>query len=94
MAVTDDEDAFIGLGTIENTFEPFELEFVERKMCIENNYCKKIAFGNLEKFLPELPINDTQIASLRQRNPLLHGVQISDSEILKIESLVTMMIIT
>jgi hypothetical protein len=94
MAVTDDEDAFIGLGTIEKTFEPFELEFVERKMCIENNYCKKIVFGKLVKFLPELPINDTQIASLRQRGPLLHGVQISDSEILKIESLVTMMIIT
>ena len=29
MAVTDDEDAFIDLGTIEKTFEPFELEFVE-----------------------------------------------------------------
>ena len=29
MAVTDDEDAFISLGTIEKTFEPFELEFVE-----------------------------------------------------------------
>lgn len=94
MAFTDFEDVFIGLGTIEKTFEPFELEFVERQMCIENTYCKKIVFGKLVKFLPELPINDNQIASLRQRVHYCTGVQISDSEIPKIESLVTMMMIT
>ena len=42
MAFTDFEDAFIGLGTIKKTFEAFELEFVERQMCVENTYCKKI----------------------------------------------------
>jgi hypothetical protein len=72
MAFTEFEDAFIGLGTIEKTFEPFELEVVERQMCVENTFSKKIVFGKLVKFLPELPINDNQISSLRQRVPLLH----------------------
>jgi hypothetical protein len=89
-----DEDTFIGIGTIEKTFEPSELDFVERKKCIENNYYKKIVFGKLVKFVPELPIKHTQIFSLKQRAPLLHGMQISDSEILNIESLVSIMIMT
>lgn len=89
-----DEDTFIGIGTIEKTFEPSELNFVERKICIENNYYKKIVFGKLVKFVPELPIKHTQIFSLKQRAPLLHGMQISDSEILNIENLVSIMITT
>jgi len=52
MAFTEFEDAFIGLGTIEKTFEPFELEVVERQMCVENTFSKKIVFGKLVKFLP------------------------------------------
>jgi len=39
-------------------------------MCIENNYCKKIVFEKLVKFVLELSINDTQIASLRQRGSI------------------------
>ena len=89
---TDFEDAFIGFGTIKKTFEPFELEFVERQMCVENTYCKKIVFGKLVKFLPELSINDNQIAHRGKGVHYCTGVQISDSEIPKIERLVTMMI--
>jgi len=41
MAVTDDEDVFISLDTIEKTFEPFELEFVEIKCALKTTIVRK-----------------------------------------------------
>ena len=88
------EDAFIGSGIIEKTLELNELVDVsEKKLWIENNYYKKIIFGKLVKFLPPLLVKDTRISSWSQPGSLLHGAQISDSEILVIEGRVNIMII-
>jgi hypothetical protein len=89
-----DQDAFIGSGIIEKTFELNELGDVsEKKAWIENNYYKKIIFGKLVKFLPPLLVKDTRISSWSQTGALLHGAPISVSEISIIEGRVNIMII-
>ena len=88
------DDAFIGSGVIDKIFELNELSDVsEKKTSIENNYYKKIIFGRLVNFHPPLPVRDTQISSWSQTGALLHGAQISASEISIIEGRVNIMII-
>ncbi|HZD83934.1 MAG TPA: hypothetical protein VE076_13780, partial [Nitrososphaeraceae archaeon] len=89
-----DDDAFIGSGIIDKTIELNELGDVsEKQLWIENNYYKKIVFGKLVIFHPPLLVKDTQISEWSQTAALLHGAQISTSEISLIEGRVNIKII-
>jgi hypothetical protein len=88
------DDGFIGSGIIDKTFELNELNDAEKKYCIENNWYKKIVFGKLVKFYPQVLVKDTSIWWWSEKGALLHGAQIADSDISKIERLVTTRIIT
>jgi hypothetical protein len=91
---SDDDDAFIGSGIIDKTIELNELGDVsEKQLWIENNYHKKIVFGKLVIFHPPLLVKDTQISEWSQTTALLHGAQISTSEISLIEGRVNIKII-
>jgi hypothetical protein len=81
------DDAFIGTGVIDKVLELDELEYSEKKICIENNWYKKIIFGKLVRFLPAVLVKDTTVICWTQKGPLLHGHEIRDSDISKIESL-------
>jgi len=89
-----DDDAFIGSGIIDKTIELNELGDVsEKQLWIKNNYYKKIVFGKLVIFHPPLLVKDTQISEWSKTTALLHGAQISSSEISLIESRVNIKII-
>ena len=89
-----DDDAFIGSGIIDKAIELNELGDVsEKQLWIKNNYYKKIVFGKLVIFHPPLLVKDTQISEWSQTTALLHGAQISTSEISLIESRVNIKII-
>jgi hypothetical protein len=91
---SDDDDAFIGSGIIDKTIELNELGDVsEKQLWIENNYYKKIVFGKLVIFHPPLLVKDTQISAWSQTAALLHGAQISTSEISLVEGRVNIKII-
>jgi hypothetical protein len=92
---SDDDDAFIGSGIIDKTIELNELGDVSEKQAwIENNYYRKIIFGKLVIFYPPLLVKDTQINAGSQTGTLLHGAQISTSEISIIEGRVNIKIIS
>lgn len=89
-----DDDAFIGSGIIDKTIELNELGDVsEKQLWIKNNYYKKIVFGKLVIFHPPLLVKDTQISEWSKTTALLHGAQISTSEISLIESRVNIKMI-
>jgi hypothetical protein len=89
-----DDDAFIGSGIIDKTIGLNELGDVsEKKAWIENRYYTKIIFGKLVIFYPPLLVKDTQINAWSQSGALLHGAQISTSEISIIEGRVNIKII-
>ena len=89
-----DDDAFIGSGIIDKTIELNELGDVsEKQLWIKNNYYKKIVFGKLVIFHPPVLVKDTQISEWSQTTALLHGAQISSSEISLIEGRVNIKII-
>jgi hypothetical protein len=91
---SDDDDAFIGSGIIDKTIELYELGDVsEKQLWIKNNYYKKIVFGKLVIFHPPLLVKDTQISEWSKTTALLHGAQISTSEISLIESRVNIKMI-
>jgi len=91
---SDDDDAFIGSGIIDKTIELNELGDVsEKQLWIKNNYYKKIVFGKLVIFHPPLLVKDTQISEWSKTTALLHGAQISTSEISLIESRVNIKMI-
>jgi hypothetical protein len=81
------DDAFIGTGLIEQTLELDKLDSSEKKICIKNNWYKKIIFGKLVRFHPAVLVKDTPIICWIQKGPLLHGHEIRDSDISKIQSL-------
>jgi hypothetical protein len=81
------DDAFIGTGVIDETLELDKLDSSEKKICIENNWYKKIIFGKLVRFHPAVLVKDTPIICWIQKGPLLHGHEIRDSDISKIQSL-------
>ena len=90
-----DDDAFIGSGIIDKTIGLNELGDVSEKQAwIENNYYRKIIFGKLVIFYPPLLVKDTQINAWSQTSALLHGAQISTSEISIIEGRVNIKIIS
>jgi hypothetical protein len=90
-----DDDAFIGSGIIDKTIGLNELGDVSEKQAwIENNYYRKIIFGKLVIFYPPLLVKDTQINAESQTGTLLHGAQISTSEISIIEGRVNIKIIS
>jgi hypothetical protein len=90
-----DDDAFIGSGIIDKTIGLNELGDVSEKQAwIENNYYRKIIFGKLVIFYPPLLVKDTQINAWSQTGALLHGAQISTSEISIIEGRVNIKIIS
>jgi hypothetical protein len=90
-----DDDAFIGSGIIDKTIGLNELgDFSEKQAWIENNYYRKIIFGKLVIFYPPLLVKDTQINAWSQTGALLHGAQISTSEISIIEGRVNIKIIS
>jgi hypothetical protein len=91
---SDDDDAFIGSGIIDKTIELYELGDVsEKQLWMKNNYYKKIVFGKLVIFHPPLLVKDTQISEWSKTTALLHGAQISTSEISLIESRVNIKMI-
>src|SRR5919198_2951459 len=81
------DDAFIGTGVIDETLELDKFDSSEKKICIENNLYKKIIFGKLVRFHPAVLVKDTPIICWIQKGPLLHGHEIRDSDISKIQSL-------
>jgi hypothetical protein len=88
------DEAFIGLGKIEATYELSQLDLGEKKICTENNCHSKIVFGTMARFIPAVLIDDAQLASCSKMDgPLLDGAHISDSDISKIERLANIMII-
>jgi hypothetical protein len=92
--VNSKDDAFIGTGVIDRMLELDELEYSEKKVCIENNWYKKIIFGKLVRFLPAVLVRDTMVICWTQKGPLLHGHEIRDSDISKIQSLTNVKIIS
>jgi hypothetical protein len=91
---SDSDEAFIGLGKIEVTYELSELDLVEKKICIENNCHLKIVFSKMVRFIPAVPINDVQpVWFSKIGRLLLDGTHISEAEISKIERLAKIMII-
>ena len=88
------DDAFIGTGIIDRVLELDELEYSEKKVCIQNNWYKKIIFRRLVRFIPPVLVKDTSIIFWIQKAPLLHGHEIRDSDILKIQSLANVKIIS
>lgn len=89
-----DDDAFIGSGIIDKIIGLEELDDIsEKQLWIENNYYKKIIFGKLVIFYPPLLVKDTQISASSKTGALLHGAQISTSEISIIEGRVNIKII-
>ncbi|MFL6441325.1 MAG: hypothetical protein ACJ702_05135 [Nitrososphaeraceae archaeon] len=89
------DDAFLGLGKIEVTYERSQLDPGEKKICTENNCHSKILFGTMVRFIPSVHINDAQLVTFSNMDgPALDGAHISDSDISKIERLANIMIIT
>ena len=88
------DDAFIGTGIIDRVLELDELEYSEKKVCIQNNWYKKIIFRRLVRFIPPVLVKDTSIIFWIQKAPLLHGHEIRDSDISKIQSLTNVKIIS
>lgn len=87
-------DVFTGFGIIEKALEPSHLNFVEKTIWVQNNYCKKICFGKLVRFVHEVPLKGSFRRWMENTGPMLHGTQISNSEILKIENRAAVMLIT
>ena len=88
------DDAFIGTGIIDRVLELDELDYSEKKVCIQNNWYKKIIFRRLVRFIPPVLVKDTSIIFWIQKGPFLHGHEIRDSDILKIQSLANVKIIS
>jgi hypothetical protein len=87
-------DVFIGFGIIEKALEPSHLNFVEKTIWVQNNYSKKIFFGKLVRFVHEVPLKGSLGRWMENTGPTLHGTQISNSEISKIENRAAVILIT
>lgn len=94
ISSSEHSDAFVGFGIIEKSLELSHLNVVEKTICIQNNYTKKILFGKLVRFVHEIPLKGSFSRWMENTGPILHGTQISNSEISKIENRATVMLIT
>jgi hypothetical protein len=87
-------DVFIGFGIIEKALEPSHLNVVEKTIWVQNNYSMKIFFGKLVRFIHEVPLKGSFRRWIENTGPMLHGAQISNPEISKIENHAAVMLIT
>jgi hypothetical protein len=85
--------SFIGSGIIDETFNADRLNYPEKLICIKNNCYKKIVFGQLVKFYPAVTVKDS-LKDTWKTPALLHGAKVTESEILRIENLVTAFIVS
>ena len=90
------DEVLLGLGKIERIVELSDLEVAEKKICTDNNYYSKIIFGTMARFIPPLPVKDSGRESFsfsKISGPSLDGINISDSELTKIEHLANIVVI-
>lgn len=86
------KDTFAGSGVIDRFIALDDLQELEKKLCLENNWYGKIVFAKLVRFVPAVPVQSTNAAG---QNPLaLHGSSISSPEALRIEGLAPARIIS
>ncbi len=77
---------FIGSGIIDRTVNTSKLDATEKMLCIKNNYYKKITFVQLTKYNPSINIKHIVPGNLKSF-ALLHGTQLSLSDVENIECL-------
>jgi hypothetical protein len=78
-------DGFLGYGIIAGIQQIEELDAQERQLCLEKNWSAKISFSKLTRFLPPVPIEDTQLAA--ENLLTLHGSLITSQKCLEIEGM-------
>ena len=85
-------NTILGSGVIELIRQIEDMDLTERNLCLQRNWCAKIYFSELARFLPPVPVETTPISS---RSPLtLHGSEISRELVLRIEEHANIKIIT
>jgi hypothetical protein len=77
---------FVGSGIIDRTLSPDKLKPSEKMLCIENNYYRKIIFGQLTKYIPGINVKLVIRAKLKS-SAMLHGAQLSATDVENIECL-------
>lgn len=73
------KDTFIGSGVIDRIIDLDDMNEDEKKLCLENNWYAKIAFGKLVQFYPPVPVQDTPARGLNQL--ALHGAEMDASAV-------------
>jgi hypothetical protein len=86
------EDVIIGSGVFEKIVELDAMDAQERNLCLQNNWYGRIVFEHVERFLPPIPVRDTELAGTRPA--LLHGLVIPEEQVARIDSLVASRIIS
>lgn len=85
-------NTILGSGVIGKIQQIEDMDAIERDIYLQRNWCAKIYFSELARFIPPLPIDTTPISS---QSPLtLHGSEISKGLVLRIEELANIKIIT
>ncbi len=85
-------DLVMGYGIFERIVELDAMDEQERRLCLQNNWYGRMMFERVERFLPPVPVSDTQLASVRPA--LLHGLELALSQEEEIDSLVASRIIS
>lgn len=84
---------FIGSGIIDQIIHPEKLNNFEKMLCVKNNCYRKIVFGQLSKFFPGINVKHTIKGSWKSL-ALLHGAGLSASDIVKIENIAIVSIVS
>ena len=85
--------SFIGSGIIGQIIHPEKLNNLEKLLCVKNNCYRKIVFGQLSKFFPSINVKHT-IKGSWESVALLHGTGLNASDIVKIENIATVSIVS
>ena len=77
---------FVGSGIIDRIVNPDKLNASEKMFCVKNNYYRKITFGQLTKYIPEINV-ELIIRGNWKSFAMLHGVHLSAPDVENIECL-------
>jgi hypothetical protein len=94
IKMVDSDYFFTGSGTIIDVKPLDRLDAYEKKICMDNNWYKKLEFGNITIYKPYLHISDTFLfynSNYNSKLPL-HGMTLSDSEFESIQDCISVLI--